>query len=165
MRPNKTEYGLRLAEVASQRSEDPRLQVGCVALTSDGRVIATAYNGLAPGMEKPSTWWQGDEPDGLPIHAEQNLCALFTRGQAETVCLTHEPCGHCLRTLIAHGVRKVYFRERAVDSKTNSSARIAAFYGIAYQQWPASPRDTIPASHPAAQKKIAEKSYSQASGI
>ena len=48
------EYAMALAEVASLRSEDPFRKVGAAALDWDNRVIATAYNGLAPGFDAPS---------------------------------------------------------------------------------------------------------------
>ena len=44
------EYALRIAEVASMRSEDPYKKVGACALDENNRVIGVAYNGLASGV-------------------------------------------------------------------------------------------------------------------
>ena len=66
---------MALAEVASLRSEDPFRKVGAAALDADNRVIATAYNGLAPGFDAPSGFW--DDREGrqkFMLHAEVNLC-------------------------------------------------------------------------------------------
>ena len=51
------EYAMALAEVASLRSEDPFRKVGAAALDADNRVIATAYNGLAPGFDAPTGFY------------------------------------------------------------------------------------------------------------
>lgn len=118
-----------LAFVASLRSEDPYLKVGAVALTEQKRVIATAYNGLKSGMSVPPSFWD-DREARLPhvLHAENNLCALFTYGQAHTVAVTTLPCRACATALISHGVKRViYGAEYARDS---SAKDIFKFSGI-----------------------------------
>ncbi|MBT6167368.1 MAG: deoxycytidylate deaminase [Verrucomicrobia bacterium] len=127
---------MALAEVASLRSEDPFRKVGAAALDADNRVIATAYNGLAPGFDAPSDFW--DDREGrqkFMLHAEVNLCSLFKRGEAKLVATTTMPCTSCMQTLCAYGIEEIYFRE---IYKESDAPAIAKVYGIKLEQIPAS---------------------------
>lgn len=135
-RPSVEEIATQVACVMASRSEDPWTQVGAVALTSDNRIIATAYNGLLPGVE-----WQtlrislvndGKDPREarLPfmVHAEQNLCSLIKRGEATWCVTTVCPCPSCLLLLACHGMKKiVYLSDYGRD---NRAIEIAKFYNI-----------------------------------
>ena len=123
---------MALAEVASLRSEDPFRKVGAAALDADNRVIATAYNGLAPGFDAPSDFW--DDREGrqkFMLHAEVNLCSLFKRGEAKLVATTTMPCTSCMQTLCAYGIEEIYFRE---IYKESDAPAIAKVYGIKLEQ-------------------------------
>ena len=75
------EYAIRIAEVASLRSEDPFKKVGACALDLSNRVIGVAYNGLAPGLNVNESFWEDrDKRRPFMIHAEANLLSLFKRG-------------------------------------------------------------------------------------
>lgn len=102
---------MELAEVAAKRSEDPFYKVGAVALTKEGRVIGTGYNGLPSKVDPDEGDWWNDKELRKPfiIHAEQNLCSLFKRGDAHLVAVTLMPCPDCFRALVAHGVNMVYY--------------------------------------------------------
>ena len=122
------DYAMALAHVASLRSEDPYRKVGAVALDFDNRVIGTAYNGLAPGYNaSPEFWADRDARRSFMIHAEVNLCSLFTRGNVKLIACTTEPCTSCMQMLCAYGVREVYYRESYPGSE---AAAICARYGI-----------------------------------
>ena len=126
---------MALAEVASLRSEDPFRKVGAAALDADNRVIATAYNGLAPGFDAPSDFW--DDREGrqkFMLHTEVNLCSLFKRGEAKLVATTTMPCTSCMQTLCAYGIEEIYFRE---IYKESDAPAIAKVYGIKLEQIPA----------------------------
>lgn len=111
-RLNIVTYAMRIAEAAASRSEDPHCAVGAVALTRDNRIIGTAYNGLAPGRSLTETQWQDrDYRRQYVIHAEQNLCSLFRRGEVHWACLTLSPCLMCLKLLSAHDVQLVVYRD------------------------------------------------------
>lgn len=123
------EYALQLAEVASRRSEDPFRKVGAVALTDENRIIATGYNGLPPAfVANEELWKDRDFRRDLMIHAEQNLCSLFKRGEVKMVAVTTMPCSFCLRTLIAHGVSQVYYR--MPYEHDDGAIAIAKYFGI-----------------------------------
>lgn len=112
MRLSKEEYALAMAFIASMRSEDPKRKVGAAAMTKAGRIIATAYNGLATGMSQPKDWWDVDTNRRTHvIHAEANLCSLFRRGEARIVACTTIPCTPCALNLVAHGVDTVVYGE------------------------------------------------------
>jgi dCMP deaminase len=126
------QYAMALAEVASLRSEDPFRKVGAAALDWDNRVIATAYNGLAPGFEAPDDFW--DDRDGrqkFMLHAEVNLCSLFKRGEAKIVATTTMPCTACMQTLCAYGIKEIYYRVPYLES---DAPEIAKIYGIILEQ-------------------------------
>ena len=126
------EYAMALAHVASLRSEDPFRKVGAVAIDFDNRVIGTAYNGLAPGYNaSPDFWNDRDERRKYMLHAEVNLCSLFTRGNVKLVACTTKPCTSCMQMLCAYGVKEVYFRDDYPDSEADL---IAERYGIKIMQ-------------------------------
>lgn len=122
------EYAMALAHVASLRSEDPFRKVGAVAFDFDNRVIGTAYNGLAPGFNAASEFWS-DRSDRrkFMIHAEVNLCSLFTRGNVRLVACTTKPCTSCMQMLCAYGVKEVFYRDDYPESEADL---IAQRYGI-----------------------------------
>jgi dCMP deaminase len=122
------EYAMALAHVASLRSEDPFRKVGAVAIDFDNRVIGTAYNGLAPGYNADTEFWADrDARRKYMLHAEVNLCSLFTRGNVKLVACTTKPCTSCMQMLCAYGVKEVYFGEDYPESEADA---IAARYGI-----------------------------------
>ena len=126
------EYAMALAEVASLRSEDPFRKVGAAALDWDNRVIATAYNGLAPGFNAPPDFWQDREArQKFMLHAEINLCSLFKRGEAKIVATTTMPCTACMQTLCAYGIKEIYYQEVYQESDAPAIAKI---YGIKLEQ-------------------------------
>jgi dCMP deaminase len=132
-RISKEEYFLQMAETAAQRSEDPYLKVGAVASTVEGRIIATGYNGLTPGFVASDKFWENrNARRKMIIHAEQNLCSLFSRGEAWLVAATLSPCSACLMTLIAHGVERIIFRD--YYERDQEAELIAKAYDIAYVQ-------------------------------
>jgi dCMP deaminase len=121
-------YAMALAHVASLRSEDPYRKVGAAALDHDNRVIGTAYNGLAPGFNPPSGFWDDrDARQKFMLHAEVNLCSLFRRGEAKLVATTTMPCTACMQTLCAYGIREIYYRD---VYHASDAPEIAKLYGV-----------------------------------
>lgn len=126
------EYAMALAHVASLRSEDPFRKVGAVAIDYDNRVIGTAYNGLAPGYNAaPEFWADRDDRRKYMLHAEVNLCSLFTRGNVKLVACTTKPCTSCMQMLCAYGIKEVYYRDDYPESEADA---IAQRYSIALVQ-------------------------------
>jgi dCMP deaminase len=122
------EYAMALAHVASLRSEDPFRKVGAVAIDNANRVIGTAYNGLAPGFEAPEGFWDDREArQKYMLHAEVNLCSLFTRGSVKLVALTTKPCTSCMQMLCAYSIKEIYYRD---DYPKSDADEIAKIYGV-----------------------------------
>lgn len=115
---------MALAHVASLRSEDPFRKVGAVAIDFDNRVIGTAYNGLAPGYDAdPEFWIDRDDRRKYMLHAEVNLCSLFTRGNVKLVACTTKPCTSCMQMLCAYGIKEVYYRDDYPESEADAIAK------------------------------------------
>jgi dCMP deaminase len=143
IRSSIVDCAIKVAHAMAERSEDPWTKVGCVALTSDNRMIATAYNGLLPGFSlqklleelTPDGFPSDEWPDGLRdsrlpfmVHAEQNLCSLIKRYEASWIVTTVCPCANCLLLLACYGIKKVvYTSEYCRDNRAKS---IAAFYHL-----------------------------------
>lgn len=122
------EYAMALAHVASLRSEDPYRKVGAVAIDHANRVIGTAYNGLAPGFDPPPGFWDDRAArQKFMLHAEVNLCSLFTRGTVRLVAITTKPCTSCMQMLCAYGIREIYYRDEYEGSEADA---IAEIYGV-----------------------------------
>lgn len=132
-RINIEQYALFLAHVAALRSEDLR-KVGAVAINFENRVIGTAYNGLTSGMPLPESFRDRENPQRnmMMMHAEENLCSLFRRGEVKLVATTIMPCGKCAKTLIAHGVKRVIYG--SAYERDTSATDIFKFYGISYER-------------------------------
>lgn len=127
------EYALKIAEVASLRSEDPWMQVGACGLDKENRVIGVAYNGLASGIKTTKEFW-ADRDFRRPymIHAEANLLSLFERNKCKLLACTLLPCSSCATLIAAHGIERVVFKE--IYNRDKSAIDIFNFYGIELQQ-------------------------------
>ena len=122
------EYAMALAHVASLRSEDPYRKVGAVAIDHANRVIGTAYNGLAPGFDPPPGFWDDrGARQKYMLHAEVNLCSLFTRGTVRLVAITTKPCTSCMQMLCAYGIQEIYYRD---EYEASEAEAIAEIYGV-----------------------------------
>jgi dCMP deaminase len=127
------EYALRIAEVASLRSEDPFKKVGACALDVNNRVIGVAYNGLASGKNVTNDFWDDrDQRRPFMIHAEANLLSLFARGRCKLLACTLLPCQSCATLIAAHGIKKVVYRQ--LYKRDVSGLKIFDFYGIEHIQ-------------------------------
>lgn len=106
------EYALKIAEVASLRSEDPYVQVGSCALDYSNRVIGVAYNGLASGITVANAFWEDrDERRPFMIHAEVNLLSLVKRGECKLLACTLLPCSCCASMIASYGIKKVIYKD------------------------------------------------------
>lgn len=122
------EMSLEVARSMAKRSEDSWTKVGAVALTSDNRIIATAYNGLLSTFTFNFTMYPRETRLPYMVHAEQNLCSLIKRGEASWCVITHNPCSSCLLLLASHGIRKIYYNIEY--ERDQHSQDVAKFYGI-----------------------------------
>lgn len=134
MRLSKPEYLCYLALAASSRSEDAHTCVGGVIVNKDWRVLNTAYNGWAPGMTIPDKYLLEEnrvEKGEMIIHCEQNLFNFY-HDIPFAIGLTISPCHRCCDTIVAHGIKEVYYIEeyhRDVEKRFKTKLD---FYGVKY---------------------------------
>lgn len=102
------EYALRLAEVASLRSEDPKTKVGCVLLRKDNTIASIGYNGAPAGIE--IDWNNREEKHKRVIHSEINALRMIRPDECYLAAVTHTPCNDCLKSLAAYGIKKIVYR-------------------------------------------------------
>jgi dCMP deaminase len=127
------EYALRIAEVASLRSEDPYVQVGACVLDINNRVIGVGYNGLAPSKNADSNFWENrDERRKYMIHAECNALSMVKRGEAILLACNLMPCSSCATLIASHGIKKVVYRTPYL--KDTQAFEIFDFYNIEYKK-------------------------------
>ena len=106
------DYFMSIAYLISTRSPCDRLHVGCV-LVKENRVISSGYNGFLPGA--PHTSRVRDNHEQSTVHAEQNCIADCAKRGVSTdgavAYITHYPCIHCCKMLLASGITKIYFNK------------------------------------------------------
>lgn len=127
IRPEWDSYFMRLAELASSRSNCMKRRVGAV-IVKDCKVISTGYNGTARGLPNCS---EGGCPrcnrnakcgqsldDCICLHAEENalLEAGTPRVQGGTIYSTSTPCLGCAKRIVQTGIKRVvYEREYSLE--------------------------------------------------
>ena len=129
MRISWEDYALSMAFTASQRSEDPYIQVGACALNDRHMVMGVGYNGLASGKDVAETFW-GDRNYRRPfmIHAEVNCLSLLKKGDANLLACTLLPCPSCATMIASYGIDTVIYKD--VYHRDTNALRIFDFYGI-----------------------------------
>ena len=104
------DYFTKIVSVTSERSPCLRLRVGCL-LVRDNRIISQGYNGFLPGCPHQSII--RDNHEMATVHAEQNAIAdCAKRGvscENSTAYITHYPCIHCARLLLASGIKEIKY--------------------------------------------------------
>lgn len=106
-------YYLQGAKWAATKSKDPSTKVGAILVSRHNRVIATGFNGLAPGVEDAEERLQNREVKyALTIHAEENALLSVGRDEAQgsTLYVWGAPvCERCMSRIIAMGVSRVVY--------------------------------------------------------
>lgn len=116
-RPTWQETYIEIAKIVAKRSKDPHTKVGAV-LVKDGRVIGIGYNG-EPRQFKYKFNWHSAEKYLYVVHAEMNAianaCAIGVSCQNADIYVTLSPCSTCMKLLIQHGIRNVYYIDQYKD--------------------------------------------------
>ncbi|MGI5951436.1 MAG: deoxycytidylate deaminase [Brooklawnia sp.] len=133
--PGWDDYFLGIAAAVSARAKCTRRRVGAVLVSNDRRIIATGYNGAAPGRPDclegacPRGMLSYDQVPGLgdydrpgtpgfciAIHAEVNALLFATRDtKGSTAYITDEPCPGCRKALAAAGIMRAVWPEGQLD--------------------------------------------------
>jgi deoxycytidylate deaminase len=65
------------------------------------------------------------------IHAEANLLARISHGQARTIAITLQPCTHCAQAIAAYGIKKVVYSMKYDFDK--GGLNVLDFYNIEHK--------------------------------
>jgi dCMP deaminase len=122
------EYALKIAEVASLRSEDPRTKVGCCLLRHDNTIASLGYNGAPAGVE--IEWDNRVEKHKRVIHAEINALRMVKPGECYLAAITLSPCNDCIKSLAAYGIKKIVYRNVYDCGTSYCFKEIAKDFGI-----------------------------------
>lgn len=108
---------MQIAKLTSQRSEDPHTKVGA-CIVKDDHVMGIGYNG-APRNFKGKFDWHSSEKYDYVIHAEMNAianaCAIGANVNGAEIFLTLSPCHDCMKLIVQHQIKKVYFIDMYKD--------------------------------------------------
>ena len=133
-RPDWDEVWLDVARKISQRSYDPRHQVGAVVVTQDNtQVLAVGYNGnYTGGPNEVESEIPGES--GM-LHAEINalLKCDYNNPKGKRMYVTLSPCRMCAKAIVNSGIQEVIYSEEYRDA---SSLDILRGAGIKVRIYP-----------------------------
>lgn len=98
-----------IAKAVAKRSEDPYVKVGACILRRDFSVASCGYNGAPPKIN--IDWSNRDERRKRVIHAEMNALRYVRPGEGYMIAVTLQPCSDCIKNIVAHGIKKIFFLE------------------------------------------------------
>ncbi len=134
-RPSWDDYFMAIAKIISARGTCDRLYSGSV-LVKENRIISTGYNGSPPGLPHCNDVGHLLEEGHCvrTIHGEHNslLQAAVQGGtstKGSTMYTKYSPCIHCVKYIIACGIKrvvigKVYRDSKAVDILKESGVKV-----------------------------------------
>ena len=127
---NWEEYALALAKVASLKSKDPYVKVGCTLLRHDNTIASLGFNGFPAGMEED--WSNREERRKFVNHAEANALRFVKPGGCYLAAVTLLPCNDCLKSLASYGIKKIVYSK--IYDRDPSSIDIAGKFGVKLQE-------------------------------
>ena len=138
------QYWMKHAELASTRCccASGR-QVGCVAVSFDGRMLAMGFNGVPVKIEHPTECVRktlglksGENPHLCGcIHAEINMFLNCAREgvsvKGATLYCTTRPCHQCTGAIINAGIERVVYKEDYCDE---AAADLQSVSNVIFEQ-------------------------------
>lgn len=112
----KIQLCLDVADTVSEYATCRKRKVGCVLTDDEYRIISTGYNGVPSGVKHctdhpcPGAGTKQGSNKCMALHAEQNAIAR-ARSKPTYAFVTVKPCEHCLKQLIAAGVKTIHYYE------------------------------------------------------
>lgn len=127
-RPSWEDTYFEIAKVISKRSKDPHTKVGAV-LVKDGCVIGLGYNGEPRNFNHEFDWNSSEKYDFV-IHAElnaiANACAVGANVNGASLYITLSPCHDCMKLIIQHRIKEVFYLEEYRDIELSKMMAEAA---------------------------------------
>jgi dCMP deaminase len=108
MRLSWHEYALKLANVATKRSEDPYHKVGACVLRWDNSVAGVGYNGPPAGIN--INWDDRDERRPKVVHAEANAFRYAQPDEVYLLACTLLPCRSCIQLAASYGITEIVYK-------------------------------------------------------
>ncbi len=129
-RPTWDNIWMSFAHSISQRSYDPRFQVGAIIVTDDNtQVLSVGYNGnYSGGPNEAESLVPGES--GM-IHAEINALLKndYNNPKRKIMYITMSPCKMCAKAIVNAGISEVKYSNEYRDS---SGLEILKSCGIVY---------------------------------
>ena len=132
-RPSWDSIWMQFAKTISERSYDPRHQVGAVVITEDNcQVLAVGYNGNYSGG--PNEVESESPGESGMIHAEINalLKMDYNNPKKKKMYLTLSPCRMCAKAIINAGIDEVVYLQAYRDL---SGVELLVGAGVATRQY------------------------------
>ena len=119
----KDKYFMNIARVCSTRSNDPTTKFGCVAVSKDGAILSTGYNGPPRNVDDSKIPLTRPEKYTYMEHAERNCIYNAARvGTPLDGCIfyvTGIPCVKCMRGMYQVGASEVVMLDVSYTSMTS----------------------------------------------
>lgn len=116
MRPSLAATMLGIAELLARRATCAKLQVGCVLVDMQGRILSTGYNGVPRGVrhcsDNPCAGAKAPKGSDLcqAVHAESNaLLQCRDVDKIHTCYTTHVPCLRCMKELMNTTCKRIVY--------------------------------------------------------
>jgi len=120
------EYAMALAEVASLKSKDPWVKVGCCLLRTEDNTAILGFNGFPKGILED--WSDRDRRRRFVVHAEQNALRYAKPNECYLCAVTLLCCNDCLKSLASYGIKKIIYKE--IYNNDMSSLELAKEFSI-----------------------------------
>lgn len=115
-------YFMLVALISTERSKDPRTQVGAV-IVKENRILSVGYNGTSKGFSDDEIPWdsKGEEmgdimemKNSFVVHAEANALDMMNTKDLSGAYMyvTFSPCPLCALRISNSGIKKVIYLER-----------------------------------------------------
>lgn len=125
-------YFMEMADHVATRSKDPSTQVGAVIVNTKQGVVETGYNGFGEGVRETEERWQRPIKYEYVIHAEQNAISRAARfgkiTDDTTLYCTHFPCKVCAKSVIAAGIKRIFYKDYVASWSPEEIAFVKAMF-------------------------------------
>ena len=128
---SRDEYFMHIAKVCATKSIDPSSKFGCVAVSNDGSILSTGYNGPPRNVDDDTIPLTRPEKYTFMEHAERNCIYNAARvGIPLKGCIfyvTGISCFDCMRGMYQSGASAVVMLSKSPSSANDEWYKFIAF--------------------------------------